>query len=626
VRLLWISDSPESPSGFGAVTSAVCSRLSARGHQVEIIGWQTRSMTRWNGIPVRPVRHDVFGADVLQSHLMRFQPDFVITLADVWWMSFLADPPVQEYLDRSGARWVLYYPIDGADRDGTLPRGWRRMLEAADVPVAMSRFGVEVSAACGIDAAYLPHGCDLDLFLPPADRRAAKARFGYEDAFVVLSDARNQPRKLLPRTVDVAAGFARDRQDVVVHLHCDPDDDAARSDLYRYDARQDVAAMGLRGRVRFTANFRMLTTGGLSMADLATLYQAADAHLLCSWGEGFGLPSLQAAAAGVVPIAVAETASRELVCGHGFAIPAESTVVDEFGLERHLLSREAAVAALDRLYCDPAERDARGQAARAFALGYDWDRIVDGWEELLTAAPPRRKPARERVVQWVAGDANDASELPAPLAAAATDAFAPLPDGTQIEVRVSERQMGEVAAEIMRETFREGDELSLPVRLGPVFDGAPRARVGNVMVGAPDLPMAATLARIFPGLEVSLPAAGGNPTVAEPLALDELLPALVHYALVVDTAAWGPPDLDLACAALGVPFLGSSPLWTRPGPGGAAHQARRLLTDQGLSERRRALAVRRAVAARGQPTIDVLRARALCGQPDASAAIEVNAA
>jgi hypothetical protein len=322
---------------------------------------------------------------------------------------------------------------------------------------------------------------------------------------------------------------------------------------------------------------------------------------------------------------VAETASRELVSGHGFAIPSESTIVDEFGLERHLLSREAAVAALDRLYRDPAERDARGQAARAFALDYDWDDIVDGWEELLTDAPPRRKPARERVVHWLAGGVSEASELPAPVVAAATDAFASLPDGTRVEVRMSERQMGEVAADIMRGAFIEGDELSLPVRLPPVFDGAPRARVGSVMVGAPDLPMAAALARIFPGLEVSLPAAGGNPTVAEPLTLDELLPALVHCALVVDTAAWGPPDLDLACAALGVPFLGSSPLWTRAGPGDAAHQARRLLTDQGLSERRRALAGRRAVAARGQATVDALRACALSGQPG-GAATEVTAA
>src|SRR6266536_5601351 len=72
----------------------------------------------------------------------------------------------------------------------------------------------------------------------------------------------------------------------------------------------------------------------LDEEQLAAIYQAADVHLLTSWGEGFGLPTLQAASAGVVPIAVDYTASRELVGRHGFAVSAESSVLDEFGLVR----------------------------------------------------------------------------------------------------------------------------------------------------------------------------------------------------------------------------------------------------------------------------------------------------
>src|SRR5262249_30203084 len=161
----------------------------------------------------------------------------LVTLADVWWLSFLADPPIQRFLDLSGARWALYYPIDGSDPEGKLPGGWVRMLETADLPIAMSRFGVDVSRACGIECAYVPHGCDVDVFRPPDDRREAKARLGYEERFVVLSDARNQPRKLLPRLLDVFARFAAGKGDVLLHLHCDPDDDAASSELYAYRLR-----------------------------------------------------------------------------------------------------------------------------------------------------------------------------------------------------------------------------------------------------------------------------------------------------------------------------------------------------------------------------------------------------
>jgi hypothetical protein len=112
MRLLWISDSPTTPSGFGMVTREVCARLAERGHAVEILGWQQHGRTeRWHGIPVHPVRYDAFGADTVLGYLIRQRPDFVVTLADVWWMSFLADPPVQRFFDQSGARWVLYYPI-----------------------------------------------------------------------------------------------------------------------------------------------------------------------------------------------------------------------------------------------------------------------------------------------------------------------------------------------------------------------------------------------------------------------------------------------------------------------------------------------------------------------------------
>jgi glycosyltransferase involved in cell wall biosynthesis len=622
VRLLWISDNPTSPSGFGAVTGEVCSRLATRGHHVEILGWQQRGASaRWRDIPVHPVRYDAFGADTIVGYLLRQRPDFVVTLADVWWMSFLCDPPVQRFLDQSGCRWVLYYPIDGADPEGTLPAGWRKVLQTADVPVAMSRFGAGVSAACGVESDFVPHGVDLDVFSPAGDKAAAKRAQSWSDRFVVLSDARNQPRKLLCRTLDVFARFARGRDDALLHLHCDPDDDAARSDLYRYDVRADVAALGLTDKVHLTDGFVMRTGQGLPVARLAALYQGADAHLLSSWGEGFGLPSLQAAAAGVVPVAADWSASAELVAGHGFAVAVESTMVDEFGLVRALLDRDAAADALARLHDDPAELAERSRRSREFALTFGWEKVVDGWEEVLSAAAPRRRPVRTRSFGWISGaDEHSAmTDLPAPIVSAAADAFAPLPEGTKLSFQITERSYGEVAGEIRRGAFADGDELSIPVRLPAFFEGAPRPRVGNVMVAAADLPLAARLRRSFPGLAISLPQADGDPRRPVVLPLPELAPALVHCALVIDLAGGAPRGTDVACAALGVPFVGRGGVW----PGALVDPfavARRVLTDQGHSERRRRRAYERVRGLYGDEAIDRVRTLALAGQPEAQAA------
>ena len=597
MRILWISDGPTTPSGFGAVTREVCGRLRDRGHRIEILGWQTHGGTTWwQDIPVHPVRNDTFGADVVLAYLMRVRPDFVVSLADVWWMGFLTDPQVQAFLDTSGTRWVHYYPVDGATPEGVLPVGWAELLRVADVPLAMSEWGRDVSRASGVDAGYVPHGVDVEVFAPPPDREAAKAALGYGGRFLVLSDARNQPRKLLPRTLDVMRLLAADSRfdDVVLHLHCDPRDPASRSDLYGYSVLHDLEALRLLDRVQFTAGFQMRVGGGLPVEHLARLYQAADMHLLSSWGEGFGLPTLQAASAGAVPVAVAGTASRELVQGHGYPVPVESTMLDEFGMQRLLLSREAAAEAIAECHQDRALLAERQAASRAFALAYCWDGVVDQWEQQLSAAPPRRKPVRSRTYGFVVGGPGDPA-LPSAVAGALRPAVAGLPEGTSLQVRVSERRHGEVAGRILRATLAGGDELSVPVRLAPLRLGRRKANVGWLMAGPASLPALGAVQAIFPGTRIAVTTPGLDVESTERLPLEELVASLPSYVLVVDHGGDACPGIDLACAVLGVPYLGASPWWP-PVEGAvepdAASAVRRLLTDQGYSQWRRDIAHR----------------------------------
>jgi glycosyltransferase involved in cell wall biosynthesis len=88
----------------------------------------------------------------------------------------------------------------------------------------------------------------------------------------------------------------------VAYNHCDPEDQVPRSPLYAYRLRAEVEALGLSDEVRFTPRFRMRSLG-LPAEDMEMFYATADVHPLCSWGEGFGLLPIQAANAGLVPIA-----------------------------------------------------------------------------------------------------------------------------------------------------------------------------------------------------------------------------------------------------------------------------------------------------------------------------------
>jgi hypothetical protein len=354
-----------------------------------------------------------------------------------------------------------------------------------------------------VEPAYIPHGVDAGLFRPPADKAAAKRALGYEGRFVILSDARNQPRKLLPRTLEIYRRFARDKDDVVLHLHCDPNDPAARSPGYRYDLQSDIEFLGLAGKVRTTAGMSIAT--GLPLSELAAIYQAADVHLLSSWGEGFGLPTLQAAAAGVVPMASDYTASRELVAGHGEAIRIRHFVPDHFGLQRALIDIDDAADKLERLYQDPAMLEAKSQAARRFGEAYDWARIVPQWDDVLRSEVPRlRARRRSRGTVSRVTLSPQGADGPAELTKVVRGAFPGLPEGAQVTIAVAQSQIGQLTAEVLRDASEARGGLTLPVTLPPADPELVRERISGCVyvASAKDLPVLRSLHGIFPGLRV----------------------------------------------------------------------------------------------------------------------------
>ena len=317
-----------------------------------------------------------------------------------------------------------------------------QILKAVDLPIAMSEYGRDVTRANGVTPAYIPHGVDTSVFQPPADKPAAKRALGYEGRFVVLSDARNQPRKLLPRALEIFRRFAADKDDVVLHLHSDPEDPIARAPTYTYDLRSDIGFLGLSDKVRITDGFSIRK--GLPLPQLAAIYQAADVHLLASAGEGFGLPTLQAAAAGVVPLASDYSASRELVRGHGEALRVKQFVRGQSGVRHALIDIDDAVSRLQRLYQDRPWLVSKSQAAVRFAQSYDWTRIVAQWHDLLA----REVPSLQR--------------------------------------RVRSRTDNALTAETLREVACPGHMLTLPVTLPPVAPQGGQARViGYVYAAGP---------------------------------------------------------------------------------------------------------------------------------------------
>jgi len=603
MKILWMSDSPTSPSGFGNVTRYVCAGLADCGHQVSILGWQTRGQpTRWHNCTLYPIRHNGFGADALLGYLYRVRPDVLVTLADVWWLTYITYPIIANFMHTAGIPWALYYPIDGDMGEGHLPPSWVHILKTVDLPISMSRYGHDVTQVNGVTPAYIPHGVDTRVFQPPTDKSRAKQALGYEGRFVILSDARNQPRKLLPRTLEIFRRFAADKDNVLLHLHCDPDDPVARSPGYSYDLRSDIAFLGLTSKVQITDGMSIAI--GLPIAQLAEIYQAADVHLLSSWGEGFGLPTLQAAATGVVPLASEYTASRELVLGHGESIRTGHFLLDQFGLRRALIDIDDAVSRLERLYYARELLASKAENARRFAEAYDWERIVLQWQEVLQRGVPRtrtnlRYPANASRITLYPNTVDG----PADLARVVRKAVPSLPDNVQVTVNVVERKVGTLAAEVFQDSQEFDRTITLPVTLPVVEPKLVKARVMGCVYAAStwDVPVVLALSRIFPRLNVWSTVSlelGPNPTNGQPVQAKAVQAGSPEYrsylassTLALDIGGTD-PALPALATELGVPCIGLSQqveqtrLWpdlslANTNPGVAAELGRWMLTDQG---------------------------------------------
>jgi glycosyltransferase involved in cell wall biosynthesis len=135
--------------------------------------------------------------------------------------------------------------------------------------------------------------------------------------------------------------------------------------------------------------------------DMVKLYNSFDVLLLCSGGEGFGLPLLEAQACGVAPITTDYAAGPE-TAGVGLTVePVDYVIMNTPGTRFALASIDGMAEALTKIY--NADRIKLAKKARAFAERYDWKIIIDAyWKKFLTECEAELYPkiTKEGTTTW----------------------------------------------------------------------------------------------------------------------------------------------------------------------------------------------------------------------------------
>jgi glycosyltransferase involved in cell wall biosynthesis len=368
-RILWMSDTPTFFTGFGTVTREVLHRLSPH-YTVGCLGWGHDGWPYDRDVfpyDIYPTISGNFGRDTSPRVVQSFQPDVVVAFGDLWMIDWVDDIAGREHF-----KSVLYFPMDGYP----FPNVWRPLIERADAAVAYSKFAQSLAAAACPDTtvSMIYHGVDVESYRP-LPRDALRTRHGLAGKFVVGCVARNQPRKHLPILIKAFARFAETRPDAFLFLHTNPDD-------IGWDILALLRRYGIEHR---TGLSRMASVAvGMSAAKLNEIYNLFDVMALPTAGEGFGLPILEAMAAGVPVVATRCSACVELVEGRGELIDVKGFLtVGPFNLEHAIPDEDDLVNRFELLYADPERRQRCREAGLEFARTMSWEAIIEQWRALL---------------------------------------------------------------------------------------------------------------------------------------------------------------------------------------------------------------------------------------------------
>jgi glycosyltransferase involved in cell wall biosynthesis len=237
----------------------------------------------------------------------------------------------------------------------TFVRGTAR--RAAQIITVSRASKAEIVADIGVDpdrVSIVPHAPRPDM-APAADSeesaadRAVLATYGitqpYVAAFGSLSASKN-----LPRLIEALASLGDEQWRLVLLGHVPADGEVASS----------IAQHGVADRV--------MTTGYLPETHIAPLTRCAQVFAFPSLYEGFGLPALDAQAAGV-PLACSNAASLPEVAGDG-ALYFDPTSAGDIA------------AVLRRLLTDGDLRTELVERGRTNVARFSWDRTAQGTREV----------------------------------------------------------------------------------------------------------------------------------------------------------------------------------------------------------------------------------------------------
>ena len=313
-RILWFGISPYQRTGYGVQTRHFAPLFRDMGHTVAIAQMGAAGPQdpepAYDGIPI-------IGPGPAEYHLPRpadirgalgGEPDLIVVCKDAWVL------PPEQFRPYKTAVWV------NVDCD---PMGEpdRQFFERSGAwAIAVSKHGKSVIRDAGIRVRYVPHGIDT-AFWAPGDKAEARAVLDLPPGvFIAGLNGMNLgvvPRKAFWEQFRAFAEFRnRLSPGALLLVHSIPDAHTYPGINQGVNLRRMATAAGLPAdAVKFGAHRNM------TERQLRSWYRSLDVLLNATYGEGFGIPIVEALACGVPVIGTDCTAMPEKIpTGAGWVV------------------------------------------------------------------------------------------------------------------------------------------------------------------------------------------------------------------------------------------------------------------------------------------------------------------
>jgi glycosyltransferase involved in cell wall biosynthesis len=364
------SNSVGMPTGYGVQAELIANRLLHAKAKVAsfsnygLEGKISDIKTPFGTIDHYPKGLSTYSDDIIPEHFAHFsaknkgRQSFVLTLYDVW----VYLNPVLDKLPIWS--WI---PVDHMTLH---PQVAKWAAKDNVTPIAMAPHGKRLFDAAGIESVYIPHSVDTKVYKPTNTINGKPTRefMGIgEDDFLVGMVAANKAngqlhRKAFAENLMAFKFLLRDVPDAKIYIHSEP-----RKVYGGFDLGNLLKAIGIpEENVLFpqAMDYRY----GFSTEHMAALYTAMDVLLAPSYGEGFGVPTIEAQACGTRVIASDFAASPDLVSEDCFVVDGQPFWDEPQNSWFSIPKIPSIYKALQAAY---EERGKRSEASIQFAKDFD---------------------------------------------------------------------------------------------------------------------------------------------------------------------------------------------------------------------------------------------------------------